>query len=98
MPHIGLSSIGMPEAELLAVSQELQEISGTVSSHHEHDLPDPGIDQCPDRIVDHGPIIDRQEMFVGDPRERVESYPEPAGQYDSLHTNSARRQATRVMA
>jgi hypothetical protein len=79
------------DAELLAVAEEPEELTGVGAPGDQHDLGDLGVDQCLDAPVDHGPVVDRQEVLVGDAGERVEPGAGAPGQDDALHGPQPRR-------
>ena len=76
------------DAVLVAVAEEAQELPGVGAAGHEHHLVDPGQDQRLDGVADHGPVVDGQQVLVGDPGERVQPGPAPPGQDDALHGRS----------
>ena len=51
----------------------------------EHQLADPGRDDRLDRVRDHRAVVDRQQVLVRDPRQRMEAATGAAGEDDSLH-------------
>ena len=51
----------------------------------EHDLGDPGQDEGFDRVADHGPVVDREKVLVGDPGQGVKASARPSSQDDALH-------------
>ena len=75
----------MPEAELLPVSQQAEEIPCAVPAGDEEDLIDPGVYQRPDGIVDHRLVVDRQEMLVGHLGQRIHPRPQTSRQNDAFH-------------
>ena len=79
------------DAELVAVPQQAQELPGVGSPGHQHDLGDPGVDQRLDAPVDHRPVVDRQQVLVGDPGQRMQPRAGPPGQDDALHGPQPRR-------
>ena len=46
---------------------------------------DARVDQRPQRIEDHRPVVDRQQVLVRDPRQGIEPGAEAAGEDDALH-------------
>src|SRR5205807_1033337 len=57
---------------------------GVDAARDQHDLADARPDQRLDRVADHGPVVDREEVLVGDPRQRIEAAAGAAGQDDAL--------------
>ena len=56
------------DAELLAVAEQAQELAGVGSPRDQHHLRDAALHERLDRVVDHGPVVDRQQVLVRDPR------------------------------
>ena len=54
-------------------------------SGDEHQLADPGVDQRLDRVRDHRPVVQRQQMLVRYPGQRVKPRAGAAGEDDVLH-------------
>src|SRR5439155_7086080 len=73
------------DAMLMPVAEQAEELPRMSAACDQHQLVDPGIDECLDREVDHRPIVNRQQMLVGNPRERVEPGAGAAGENDALH-------------
>ena len=76
------------DAELVAVAQQPEELAGVGAPGDQHDLGDPGVHQRLDAPVDHRPVVDRQQVLVGDPGERMEPRAGPTGEDDALHRRS----------
>ena len=57
---------------LMAVAEQAEELARMRPAGDEHQLVDTGVDERLDREVDHRPIVNRQQVLVRDPRERVE--------------------------
>jgi hypothetical protein len=81
----GLVAVRQVKPERRAVREELDHVADTLAAHDDHDLPDAHPGHCLDRVVDHRPVVDRQQMFVGDDRQRVEPGGGSAGEDDALH-------------
>ena len=73
------------EPEFFAVAEQLEEVPCMVTAGDDEDVADPRMDELLDGVVDHGPIVDRQEVFVRDPGHREESGAESTGEDDPLH-------------
>ena len=58
------------ETELLTVGKQAEEIAGVSAAGYEQDVLDTRIDERLNRVVDHRLVVDRQQMLVGDLRER----------------------------
>jgi hypothetical protein len=66
-------------------SRGAEEVAGARTSGHQEDVLDPDIDEGLDRVVDHRPVVHRQEVLVGDLGQRVQAGAETAGKDDALH-------------
>src|SRR5881397_1272199 len=60
-------------------------LTGVRAPRDEHEHEQPRADQDLDRVADHRPVVDRQQVLVGDAREWVQPASGPAGQDDALH-------------
>ena len=80
-----LVAIGQVEPERGAVGEQLDDVADALAADDDHDLADAHPGQRLDRVVDHRPVVDRQQMLVGDDRQRVEPRRGPAGENDALH-------------
>ncbi len=77
--------IDVLQAELLAITDQFQEIAGIVSSGYDQNVPDPGFDQSFNRVVDHGPVVDGQQVLVRDLGQRIKPRSQSSGKNDTLH-------------
>jgi hypothetical protein len=73
------------DPECAPVAEQPQELAGMGTPGDEHDLVDPGVDQRFNGPGDHGPVVNRQQVLVGDARERVEARAGTPRQQDTLH-------------
>src|SRR5207245_8936558 len=74
-----------PDAELLAVAQEPQELACMRAACNEHDVGHTRLHERLDRVADHRPVVDRQEMLVGDLGQRMQPAACAAGEDYALH-------------
>ena len=84
----GAVLIGVAEpvdAVLVAVAEEAEELTGVGAPGDEHHLVDPGQHERLDGVADHGPVVDGQEVLVGDAGERVEPGAAASRQDDAFH-------------
>src|SRR6266550_6621203 len=80
--------VGVEEAldpELLAVAKQAKKLARVRAAGHEHDLRHPGADQGFDAVADHGSVVKRQQVLVGDPGQWMQPAAGAAGEYDALH-------------
>ena len=80
-----LVAVGQVDAEGRAVRQQLDDVAHALATDDDHDLADAHPGERLDRVVDHRPVVDRQQVLVGDDRERVEPGRGAAGEDDALH-------------
>ena len=73
---------------LVAVPEQPQELARMRSSGHERDLGDAGADERLDRIEHHWAVVDRQEVLVRDPGQRMQPRAGAAGEDHALHCAS----------
>jgi hypothetical protein len=66
------------DAEDLAVAQQLQEVAGVLAAGDHEDLVDSRVEQGLDRVVDHRPVVDRQQVLVRYAGQGVQPCPQPA--------------------
>jgi hypothetical protein len=77
------------EPEVGAIGQELDDVAHALAPHHDHHLADPHPGERLDRVVDHRPVVDRQQVLVGDDGQRVEPGRGTPGEDDALHRREA---------
>ena len=80
--------VEVAQTEPRPVPQKPQELPGMVAAGHDHDPVDAGAGHLLDRVIDHRPVVDRQQMLVGDPRQRLQPTPGPSGQNHTFHARS----------
>src|SRR5260221_9445957 len=73
------------DAELLAVAEQAQKLAGVRSARDQHHLRDAALHERFDPVTDHRPVIDRQQVLVGDACQRVQPTARPAGQDHTFH-------------
>ena len=86
-----LVAIGQVEPEMGAVGQQLDDVADALAADDDHHLADPHPGERLDRVVDHRPVVDRQEVLVRDDRQREEPRRRPAGEDDALHARQGSR-------
>ena len=75
----------VPDAELLAVLEQLEEVAGVLAAGDDENIADPGVEQALDRVIDHGAVVHRQQVLVRDQRERPQPSAQPTRQNHTLH-------------
>jgi len=78
-------AIGQLEAEFLAVREESHDIADAATTEDKHALDDAHLGKCLEREVDHRPVVDRQQVLVGDDRHREQAGGGTASEDESLH-------------
>ncbi len=80
-----LVAVAEVEPEVLAIRQQLHDVADAAPTEDDHDLVDAHAREGLEREVDHGLVVDRQQVLVGDQRQRMQARACSAGQDDSLH-------------
>jgi hypothetical protein len=83
-----LISVCEIQPEVLAVREQLDHVTDALAADYDHDFPDPHARERGDRVVDHRPVVDRQQMLVGDDGERKEAGGRAARQHETLQHGS----------
>ena len=85
-PRLVLVRVEKPvDAKLLPVAEQAQELSCVRAPRDQHHLGYAGHHERFDRVADHRPVVDRQQVLVGDPCKRVEAAAGSARQDDPFH-------------
>jgi hypothetical protein len=69
----------------VTVAEEAEELAGVRPSGDEHRLGHAGPDERLDRVRDHRPVVDRQQVLVGDAGQRIEPAARAACEDDTFH-------------
>ena len=80
-----LLGIGEVHAVARAVPEQALEIGEVRRRGDDQDVPDARQHEGAKRVVDHGLVVDRQQLLGGHERERVQAGSGPAGEDDALH-------------
>ncbi len=86
-----LVAVRQVQPEMLAVGEQLDDVTDALAADDDHDLGDPHAGQRGDRVVDHRPVVDRQQMLVRDDCQREQARGGAARENDSLHRASKKR-------
>lgn len=81
----GLLGIGQVHAVARAVPEEALEVGEVRRRGDDQDVPDSRQHEGAKRVVDHGLVVDRQQLLGGHERERVQAGAGPAGEDDAFH-------------
>ena len=81
----GLLGVGERDAEVRAVLEEGPELGQVLGRRDDEDVADARHHEDGERVVDHGLVVDRQQLLAGHERERVEPRAGAAGEDDALH-------------
>jgi hypothetical protein len=71
--------------EVRAIREQAKKIAGILPSSYDNNVLDARIHERLDRIENHWPVENGQQMFIGDTRERVEARTLSASKDDALH-------------
>lgn len=80
-----LLCIGEVHAVARAVAQQALEVGQVGRRGDDEDVADARQHEGAERVVDHGLVVDRQQLLGGHERERVQARAGPAGEDDAFH-------------
>ena len=81
----GLLGVGQVHAVARAVPEQALEVGQVRRRGDDQDVPDARQHEGGQRVVDHGLVVDRQQLLAGDERERVQARARAAREDNSLH-------------
>lgn len=81
----GLLGVGQVHAVARAVPEQALEVGQVRRRGDDQDVPDASQHEGGQRVVDHGLVVDRQQLLGGHERERVQARAGPAGEDDAFH-------------
>ena len=81
----GLLGVGEVHAVARAVPEQALEVGEVRRRGDDQDVADARKHEGGQRVVDHGLVVDRQQLLGGHERERVQAGSGPAGEDDALH-------------
>ena len=80
--------VQVSEPELLAIGEQAQKIARVSPAGHQQDIADSGVHQGLDRVKDHGLVVDRKQVFVGDLGQREQTASGSSGEHNTFHVSS----------
>ena len=80
-----LLCVGEVHAVARAVPEQALEVGQVGRRGDDQDVPDARQHEGGQRVVDHGLVVDRQQLLGGHERERVQARAGPAGEDDAFH-------------
>ena len=80
-----LLGVGQVHAVARAVPEQALEVGQVRRRGDDQDVPDARQHEGGQRVVDHGLVVDRQQLLGGHERERVQARAGPAGEDDAFH-------------
>ena len=80
-----LLRVGEVHAVARAVPEQALEVGQVGRRGDDQDIPDASQHEGAKRVVDHGLVVDRQQLLGGHERERVQARAGPAGEDDAFH-------------
>ena len=89
----GLLGVGEVHAVARAVPEQALEVGQVGRRGDDQDVPDARQHEGGQRVVDHGLVVDRQQLLGGHERERVQARAGPAGEDDTFHKKHSSHQA-----
>lgn|GEM_PF-2349620 len=81
----GLLGVGEVHSVARAVPEQALEVGEVGGRGDDQDVPDARQHESGQRVVDHGLVVDRQQLLGGHERERVQARAGPAGEDDAFH-------------
>ena len=84
-----LLCVGQVHAVARAVPEQALEVGEVRRRGDDQDVPDARQHEGAKRVVDHGLVVDRQQLLGGHERERVQARAGPAGENDAFHINTS---------
>ena len=81
-----LLGVGEVDAVARAVPEQALEVGEVRRRGDDKDVPDARQHEGAKRVVDHGLVVDRQQLLGGHERERVQARAGPAGEDDAFHS------------
>lgn len=91
----GLLRVGEVHAVARAVPEQALEVGQVGRGGDDQDVPDARQHEGGQRVVDHGLVVDRQQLLGGHERERVQARAGPAGEDDAFHNITPKNKADR---
>ena len=82
----GLLGVGEVHTVARAVPEQALEVGQVGRRGDDQDVPDARQHEGAERVVDHGLVVDRQQLLGGHERERVQARAGPAGEDDAFHS------------
>lgn len=83
----GLLGVGEVHAVARAVPEQALEVGQVRRRGDDQDVPDARQHEGGQRVVDHGLVVDRQQLLGGHERERVQARAGTSGEDDAFHKN-----------
>ena len=81
-----LLGVGQVHAVARAVAEQALEVGEVGRGGDDQDVPDARQHEGAERVVDHGLVVDRQQLLGGHERERVQAGAGPASEDDAFHS------------
>ena len=85
----GLLGVGKVHAVARAVPEQALEVGQVGRRGDDQDVADARQHEGGQRVVDHGLVVDRQQLLGGHERERVQARAGPAGEDDAFHIKNS---------
>lgn len=85
----GLLGVGQVHAVARAVPEQALEVGQVRRRGDDQDVPNARQHEGAKRVVDHGLVVDRQQLLGGHERERIQAGAGPAGEDNAFHINTS---------
>ena len=93
----GLLGVGERDAEVGTVAQQALEVGQVRRRRDDEDVADARHHEDGERVVDHGLVVDRQQLLAGHERERVQAGARSAREDDAFHAKPFVREAMKTV-
>ena len=90
----GLLGVGERDAEVGTVAQQALEVGQVRRRRDDEDVADARHHEDGKRVVDHGLVVDRQQLLTGHESERVQAGARSAREDDAFHAKPFRKKTT----
>src|SRR5215472_17836791 len=77
------------QSEFLPVGKQAQEIAGILPSGNDNNLPDAYVDKGLNGVENHWPVVYRQQVLVGDTRQRIKTRSLATGEHNAFHRQAS---------
>src|SRR5205823_9514170 len=77
--------VDMAKSKVAAIAEQPKKISGVSAPCDQQDFSDTRVNEGLDRVIDHRPIVNRQQVLIGNTSERIETRTGASGKNNAFH-------------